>query len=148
MAGAIDHAAPVANALRLAAILGISPEGHDVEVTVQRANAEAVLQATLVAPKRCQVGMRLVRPRGNDFVPRVAEVEDGTPAATGGLRAGDEIVAVNGRQLELRSKQEFRAFDRSLRTQFNEGDIFTFKVRRGGGEGKEPEEVEIRVVAK
>ena len=57
-------------------------------------------------------------------------------------------MAVNGRQLELRSKQEFRAFDRSLRTQFNEGDIFTFKVRRGGGEGKEPEEVEIRVVAK
>ena len=140
--------APVANALRLAAILGIYPEGHDVQVTVQRDGAEAVLQATLVAPKRCQVGMRLVRPRGNDFMPRVAEVEEGTPAATGGLQAGDEIVAINGRRLELRSKQEFRAFDRSLRTQFNEGDIFTFKVRRGGGEGKEAEERDVRIVAK
>jgi S1-C subfamily serine protease len=140
--------APVANGRRLAAILGIYPEGHDVQVTVQRDGAEAVLQAKLVAPKRCQVGMRLVRPRGADFTPRLAEVEDGTPAAAGGLRVGDEIVAVNGRQLELRSKQEFRAFDRSLRTQFNEGDIFTFKVRRVGGEGQGAEELDIRVVAK
>ena len=140
--------APVANLRRLAAILGIYPEGNAVQVTVKRDGAEAALQATLVAPKRCQVGMRLVRPRGTDFTPRLAEVEDGTPAATGGLRAGDEIVAVNGRQLELRSKQEFRTFDRSLRTQFNEGDIFTFKVRRGGGAGQEPEELDIRVVAK
>jgi serine protease Do len=138
--------APVANVRRLAAILGIYPEGHDVQVTVKRDGAEAVLDATLVAPKRCQIGMNLVRPRGNDFVPRVDEVEEGTPAATAGLKPGDEILAVNGQRVEFRSKQEFRAFDRGLRTRFNEGDIVTFKVRRGKDEAAE--ELDLRVVAK
>jgi|694.fasta_scaffold11919_6 S1-C subfamily serine protease len=140
--------APVANVRRLAAILGIYPEGHTVQVTVRRDDAEAVLEAKLIAPKRCQIGMSLARPRGNDFAPRVDEVEADTPAAKAGLLAGDEILAVNGRPIQLRNKQEHRAFDRALRIQFNEGDIFTFKVRRGGGEeGKEPEELEVRVVA-
>jgi S1-C subfamily serine protease len=117
-----------------------------VQVTVQRDGTEAVLGATLVAPKRCQIGMNLVRPRGNDFVPRVDEVEEGTPAATAGLKPGDEILAVNGQRVEFRSKQEFRAFDRGLRTRFNEGDIVTFKVRRGKDEAAE--ELDLRVVAK
>ena len=139
-------AAPVANVRRLAAILGIYPEGHDVQVTVQRDGTEAVLGATLVAPKRCQIGMNLVRPRGNDFVPRVNEVEQGTPAAAAGLEPGDEILAVNGERVEFRSKQEFRAFDRGLRTRFNEGDIVTFKVRRGKDDAAR--ELELRVIAK
>lgn len=136
---------PVANALRLAAILGMYPEGHNVQVTVKRDGAETVLAAKLIAPKRSQIGMNLVRPRGNDFTPRVGEVEEGTPAATAGLKPGDEILAVNGQQLELRSKDAFRAFDRGLRTRFNEGDIVTFKVRRGKDEAAE--ELELRVVA-
>jgi C-terminal processing protease CtpA/Prc len=105
-----------------------------------------VLGATLVAPKRCQIGMNLVRPRGNDFVPRVNEVEQGTPAAAAGLEPGDEILAVNGERVEFRSKQEFRAFDRGLRTRFNEGDIVTFKVRRGKDDAAR--ELELRVIAK
>lgn len=139
--------APVANVRRLAAILGMYPEGHGVQVTVKRDGAEAVVDAKLVAPKRIPIGMNLVRPRGNDFTPRVDEVEEGTPAAKAGLKPGDEILAVNGQRLELRSKDAHRGFDRGLRTRFNEGDIVTFKVRRGGGEDKEPEEFDLRVVA-
>ena len=138
--------APVANARRLAAILGIYPEGHEVRVTVKREGAETVVGATLIAPKRCQIGMNLVRPRGNDFTPRVDEVEADSPAAAAGLQPGDEIVAVNGQRVEFRSKQEFRAFDRGLRTRFNEGDIVAFKVRRGKEDAAE--ELELRVIAK
>ncbi len=140
--------APVANVRRLAAVLGIYPEGHGVQVTVKRDGAEAVLDAKLVAPKRIPIGMNLLRPRGNDFTPRVDEVEEDTPAAKAGLKPGDEILAVNGQRLELRDRNAHRAFDRGLRTRFNEGDIVTFKVRRGGGEDdKEPEELELRIVA-
>ena len=139
--------APVANVRRLAAILGMYPEGHGVQVTVKRDGAEAVLDAKLVAPKRIPIGMNLLRPRGNDFTPRVDDVEENTPAAKAGLKPGDEILAVNGQRLELRNKNAHRAFDRGLRTRFNEGDIVTFKVRRGGGEDKDPEELELRVVA-
>jgi serine protease DegQ len=138
--------APIANVLRMAAVLGIYPEGQVVKVAVRRDGGEAVVETALVAPKRCQIGMNLVRPRGNDFACRIDEVEAGGPAATAGLQPGDEIVAINGRRLELRSKQEFRAFDRSLRAQFTEGDIVTFKVRRGKDEAAE--ELELRVVAK
>ena len=137
---------PVANARRLAAVLGIYPEGHGVRVKVSRESAEVVLTATLVAPKRCAIGMDLVRPQGNDFSPKVDTVEAGTPAAAAGLLPGDVILAVDGQRIELTSKQAFRAFDKALRTQFNEGDIFTFQVRRGGGE--DAEELEVRVVAK
>ena len=139
--------APVANVRRLAAILGMYPEGHGVQVTVKRDGAEAVLDAKLVAPKRIPIGMNLLRPRGNDFTPRVDDVEENTPAAKAGLKPGDEILAVNGQRLELRDKNAHRAFDRNLRTRFNEGDIVTFTVRRGGGEDKDPEERELRVVA-
>jgi S1-C subfamily serine protease len=138
--------APVANARRLAAVLGIYPEGHGVRVTVSRESAEVVLTATLVAPKRCAIGMDLVRPQGNDFSPKVDTVEAGTPAAAAGLLPGDVILAVDGQRIELTSKQAFHAFDKALRTQFNEGDIFTFQVRRGGGE--DVKEFELRVVAK
>jgi S1-C subfamily serine protease len=137
---------PVLNLRRLAAILGIYPEGHEVQVTVKRDGAETVLGATLVAPKRGQIGMNLVRPRGNDFTPRVDEVEEGTPAAAAGLKPGDEILALNGQRLEFQNKQQFRAFDRALRTRFNEGDIVVFKVRRGKGEGAE--ELDLRVMVK
>jgi len=139
--------APVANVRRLAAILSVYPEGHGVKVTVKRDGAETVLAATLIAPKRIPIGMNLVRPRGNDFTPRVDDVEENTPAAKAGLKPGDEILAVNGQRLELRNKNAHRAFDRNLRTRFNEGDIVTFTVRRGGGEDKDPEEFELRVVA-
>jgi S1-C subfamily serine protease len=139
--------APVANALRLAGLVGIYPEGHVVKVAVKRDGGEATLDAKLVAPRRCQIGMTLARPRGNDFDVKVAAVEEGSPAAAAGFKEGDEILEFNRQRLELRSKQEFRAFDRGLRTQFNEGDIFTFKVRRAGAEGG-PAEVELRMVAK
>jgi S1-C subfamily serine protease len=138
--------APVANVRRLAAVLGIYPEGQAVQVTVARDSAEATLDATLVAPKPCAIGMDLVRPQGNDFSPRVAAVEEDSPAATAGLRPGDVILAVDGRPIDLTGKQAFRAFEKALRMQFNEGDIFTFQVRRGTGD--EAREIEVRVVAR
>lgn len=137
---------PVANVRRLASVLGIYPEGHEVEVTVARDSGEATLTSALVAPKRCAIGMDLVRPQGNDFIPKVAAVDPGSPAATGGLLPGDVILSVDGQEIELPNKQAFRAFDRALRTQFNEGDIFIFKVRRGAGENAA--EHELRLVAK
>jgi serine protease Do len=139
--------APVPTPRRLAGLVGIYPDGHDVEVTVERDGAEATLVARLVAPRRCAIGMRLERPKGDELAARVARVEPDSPAAAAGLLAGDEIVAVNGRRLEFESREAFRAFDRGLRVNFDEGDILAIVVRRQEAAG-EPVEVALRIVAR
>lgn len=139
----------VPNALRLAGLVGIYPEGHECDVVIRRDGSEETLRVALVAPKRCQIGMRLERPRGDDLGLRVASVEEGSPAAAAGLRAGDEIVALDGKRLEFDSREEVKAFDRALRMSFNEGEIFTLTVKRKATEDDgEPSEVEVRLVAK
>lgn len=139
----------VANAVRLAGLMGIYPEGHACEVVVRRGAGEETLRVNLVAPKRCHIGIRFERPRGDDLAVRVASVEENTPAAVAGLRAGDEILAVDGRRLQLSSREQFKMFDRALRMSFNEGEILALKVKRKPADGDgEPAEVDLRLVAK
>ena len=141
--------AEVPNSLRLAGLVGIYPEGHECDVVVRRGGAEETLKVSLVAPKRCQIGMRLERARGDDLAARVASVEDGSPAAVAGLRVGDEIVAVDGKRLDFSSREELKAFDRALRMSFNEGEILALTVKRKSAEADgEPTEVDLRLVAK
>ena len=141
--------APVPNALRLAGLIGIYPEGYECKVVVRRGAADETLDVNLVAPKRSQIGMRLERPRGDDLTPRVASVEEGSPAAAAGLLVGDEIVSIDGKRLELDSREEFKVFERLLRMSFNEGEILLLKVRRKPADGEgQPTEVDLRIVAK
>jgi S1-C subfamily serine protease len=142
----IDGAA-VPHPRRLAGLVGIYPEGHDVELTVDRDGVETKLVARLAAPKRCAIGMRLERPRDDGLAARVARVEPDTPAAAAGLRVGDEIVEVDGLPVEFGSREEFRAFDRGLRMNFEEGTILAVTVRRQE-DGGEPVEVDLRLVAR
>jgi C-terminal processing protease CtpA/Prc len=91
--------------------------------------------------------MRLERPRDDGLAARVARVEPDTPAAAAGLRVGDEIVEVDGLPVEFGSREEFRAFDRGLRMNFEEGTILAVTVRRQE-DGGEPVEVDLRLVAR
>ena len=140
--------APVANLLRLGGLIGLYPDGHDVKVTVRRDGADVTLDTRLVAPRRCAIGMRLERPHGTDLALKVSSVEEGSPAAAAGLAVGDEILEINGQRLAFTNRQQFKAFDRALRLQFNEGDILTMLVRRPQEEGREPADLELRIVAK
>ncbi|MFM7108898.1 MAG: trypsin-like peptidase domain-containing protein [Planctomycetaceae bacterium] len=82
----VDGAA-VPNALRLAGLLGVYPEGHACDVVVRRGAADEKLVVSLVSPKRCQIGMRLGRPRGDDLAARVTAVEKDTlPRRPGSAR--------------------------------------------------------------
>ena len=139
--------APVANALRLRGLLGIYPDGHEVPVTVQRGDAETVLEVTLTAPERAKLGLALTRARGDDLTPRVEKVEEGSAAAAAGFTSGDEIVEWAGQRLEFSSRDDRRAFDRMIRTTLNVGDIVPVKVKRTDAAGATAE-VDLKLVAR
>lgn len=138
--------APVANGHRLAGLLGIYPEEHEVILRVRRDGVEESLQAVLAAPQRCRTGIDLERPRGGDLLPVVSAVEAGSSAEAAGLRTGDVIVAFNGRRLEFSGRDDRRTFDRSLRTGIHVGDIVPLSVRRA--EAGDAVEVDLRLVAR
>jgi hypothetical protein len=54
---------------------------------------------------------------------------------------------VDGLPVEFGSREEFRAFDRGLRMNFEEGTILAVTVRRQE-DGGEPVEVDLRLVAR
>jgi S1-C subfamily serine protease len=137
--------APVANALRLAGLLGIYPDGHRVPVTVKRGDGEAELEVTLTAPERAKLGLTLSRARGTELAAKVENVEEGSAAAAAGFKEGDELVEWAGRRLEFSSRDERRAFDRMVRTTLNVGDIVPVKVRRAAADGGSAE-VELKFV--
>lgn len=139
--------APVANRRRFDGLLGIYPDGYRVPVAVARGEGEALLEVTLTAPQRASLGFGLARARGSDLVPRVESVDEDSTAAAAGLRVGDEIVAWAGHRLDFSSRDERRAFDRSLRTGVNAGDILLVTVRRAAEAGGSAE-VDLRLVAR
>lgn len=142
----IEHA-PIPSLIRLAALIGMYPEGHEVKVAVDRDGKQLEFPARLVAPKRCALGFNFERPKGDDLAVVVSNVESGTPAATAGVKEGDQILEINGSPITLRNKEEFKILDRLLRASFNEGDVLAVKVRRTD-EGKDPVEVELRLIGK
>jgi regulator of sigma E protease len=117
---------------RLEGLLGVYPAGQRVTIDIQRDGAVMPLDVEFVASRPSLVGLELVRPRGDDFTPRVATVAEGSPAAAAGLEPGDEILEFDGQRLELGSRREWRAFDRALRTGISVGDIVPLVVRREG----------------
>jgi S1-C subfamily serine protease len=141
--------ADVPTALRLATRVAMYPEGHECSVVVRRDGAEQTLSVALAAPRRCPIGIRFERPRGDDLAARVAAVEEDSPAAAADLRAGDEIVALDGRRLEFTSRTQRKAFERELRTGFTDGKIYSLTVRRPAAEADDAAtEVELRLVAR
>jgi S1-C subfamily serine protease len=140
----LDGAA-VANALRLAGLLGIYPDGHRVPVTVKRGDGEAELEVTLTAPERAKLGLTLSRARGTELAAKVEKVEEGSAAAAAGFKEGDELVEWAGRRLEFSSRDERRAFDRLIRTSLTVGDIVPVKVKRADADGGSAE-VELKFV--
>ena len=141
--------ADVPTALRLATRVTMYPEGHECDVVVRRDGAEQTLSVTLAAPRRCPIGIRFERPRGEDLAVRVAAVEEDSPAAAADLRVGDEIVALDGQPLEFTSRTQRKAFERDLRTGFTDGKIYSLTVRRPAAEADgAATEVEVRLVAR
>jgi len=136
-----------ANRQRLAGLLGIYPEATRLAVTVRRDGRETSLDAQLAARQRCLVGLELARPRGRDLVPRVEQVQEGSPAADAGLESGDEIIEIRDRRLEFTSRDERRVFDRWLRTSVFVGDIVPLTVRRADDRGGVAE-IELRLVGR
>ena len=69
--------------------------------------------------------------------PRVLRVLDGSPAATAGLKAGDQILRILGRRVD-----DIKAV-RTAMAEIREGEIVSLTIRRGPGADARELQLEI-----
>lgn len=139
---------PVASAVRLASVIGIYPEEHEVTIEVERDGQTVPLKAKLVRTRRGQLGFKLKTPAKEDPFVKVGSIEKDSPAEKAGLKVDDEIVEVEGNKFaNVPSGLQFRLVDGWMKNGVTAGDVIKFSVRRKNDKG-EPVEQELRLIAK
>jgi len=139
---------PVASAVRLASVIGIYPEDHEVTIDVERDGQVVPLKAKLVRTRRGQLGFKLKQPDKEDPFVKVGSVDKDSPAEQGGLKSDDEIVEVEGNKFaNVPAGLQFRLVDGWMKNGVTAGDIIKFTIRRKNDKG-EPTEQEVRMIAK
>jgi serine protease Do len=134
--------------VQLAGLLGIYPEGHEVNIDVERGGHETPLRVKLVKLRSGSIGVKLAQPDKDVGYVRIGEVEPKSPAEKAGLKKGDEIISIKGVELNMSPKLQFLIFDRWLKTAVFADDVVVFRIRREEPGGKPPVIHEIRVVPK
>lgn len=139
---------PLASVVRLASVMGIYPDEHEVTIEVERDGQLVPLKAKLVRVRRGQLGFKLKAPAKEDPFVRVNSVESGSAAEQGGLAQGDEILEFEGNKLEgVAVGLQFRVLDGWMKSGVSAGDIVKITVRRKNEQG-ELTQREVRIVAR
>lgn len=112
---------PTWNALNMA--VGIRP-GKDIALTLERAGSPMTVALQTTSETKFQIGSIGVLP---DIHPIIRSVLPGDPADKAGLKAGDEVVAVDGERVILSS-------DLVKATSKNAGRTITITINRAGQE--------------
>lgn len=135
----------VANAARLASLIGIYPADHEVTFEVRRGDKDVSLKVKLPALRRSQLGISLAAPTEQDAHVKVSGVAKDSAAEKGGVKVGDEILEVGGAELKLPVLVQHKLLEAWLKNGVSAGDIVQLKVRRTN-EKKEPSEMTLRIV--
>ncbi|MEI6233006.1 MAG: trypsin-like peptidase domain-containing protein [Planctomycetota bacterium] len=135
---------PLLNFPRFVGVINTYPAGSEIKLTYVRDGATKTIAAILEEPAQGKLGIEMEIP-GREratkfFPPRIAKIEPNSPASKAGIKAGDLILAINGRPIA--TLREFRyAMQKSMMLA---GDSLKLKVRRGTKE--KPEELELTAV--
>ncbi|MGD0897114.1 MAG: trypsin-like peptidase domain-containing protein, partial [Thermoguttaceae bacterium] len=140
--------AAVLSLVQLAGLIGIYPEGHEVQIGVERDGRETPLHVKLVKLRSGSIGVKLAQPDKDEGYVRVGEVQPGSPAEKAGLKKDDEIVSVKGVELSMSAKLQYLVLDRWLKVGVFADDLIVLRIRRQEPGGKPPAMHEIRVVPK
>lgn len=139
---------PVASAVRLASVIGIYPDEHEVVIDVERDGQSVPLKAKLVRTRRGQLGFKLQSPAKEDPFVKVGAVDKDSPAEQGGLKTDDEIIEVEGNKFaNVPAGLQFRLVDGWMKNGVTAGDIIKLTVRRKNEQGEAAEQ-EVRMIAK
>lgn len=136
---------PVATVARLSGLVALFPEGHELSVEIERDGKAQTITAKLLKPVK--LGIELAKPGNKDKYVRIAKVDDSSPAAEAGVKAGDEIVAIAGARIGGPVAGQFVALGILLKRPFYTGDTLVLTVRRKNDKDKFDEH-EFRLEAK
>jgi serine protease Do len=136
---------PVTTVARVAGLIALYPEGHELAVEIEREGKAQTITAKLVGP--VDLGIELAKPGKKDEYVRIAKVEDSSPAKEAGAEVGDEIVAVGGARLKGPVANQYVGLGLLLKRRIYMGDAFVITVRRKNDKGAYDEH-ELRLEAK
>jgi S1-C subfamily serine protease len=138
---------PVTTFARLRGLVNVYPEGHELNVEIERDGKTETIKAKLVTTRPGKLGIALAKPGDKDTFVRIAKVEDGSAAAKAGMQVGDEIVAVGTVRLTIPVANQFVLLERFLKQAIFVDDVVVLTVRRKNDKGEYTEH-EIRAVPK
>jgi S1-C subfamily serine protease len=138
---------PAALVSQLRGLVGIYPEDHEVNVTVQRNDKQVQLNVKLVRAKPGFLGLKFAKPGKPDKYVKIEEVAKDSPAAGAGLRQGDEIVELGGAALSMPVETQYKLLDLWLKKGVFSFQPVAIKVRRKK-DGDSYDEHEFQLVPK
>jgi len=132
---------PVWSAVRFSSILGTYPEGTEVTVKVKRAGSITKLTFELKELRPGEFGFKIKRPRrANERHMTIESVKKGSNAEKAGLKKGDKILAVQGREMRGNIILQVANLLRWMRQVPPQTEV-TLKIQRK--QGKETSEMNV-----
>lgn len=116
----------VTNVTRFMSIQGIYPAGTSMFAQVERGGKAVDLRFTLPPLRPWRQALTLARPQPGEQYPRLQSVIPGTTAEAAGLRAGDQISAIDGRPVHTAGIQQVSRYFSELCA----GDKVELLIRR------------------
>jgi S1-C subfamily serine protease len=126
----------IGNIAQFYGLLGVYPEGQQVEVVVDRKGQRVPLKVVLLAAQPGKTGLKLLSPAKDDQYVKVAEVEKDSPAEKAGVKKEDEIVEIDHLRLAGQPQLAFAVLNRWIKNGVHAGEAVTLVVRRKEEPGK------------